>query len=137
MPRNSRETASYNAAIKAVTDAMQGSESEEVHALKGLWRVFDAGVGELGAELNDSLSNKAIFEGENIMCYVSAVRYESHWLQCILVPQLVSTKKHRNGKANPYPNRRKTLTQPTDAKYTNPTSVLPFSAFEAPSLMCS
>lgn len=70
--QNDRESASYAAAVKAVNDCIltnsggNNSENDEVVAttLKGLWRVFDAGVGELGAELNDSLANKAIFEGE-------------------------------------------------------------------------
>jgi hypothetical protein len=68
--RNDRESLSYAAAIKAVNDAMvnvngDNSNDNALTALRGLWRVFDAGVGELGAELNDSLSNKAIFEGED------------------------------------------------------------------------
>lgn len=68
--RNDRESLSYAAAIKAVNDAMvnvngDNSNDNALTALCGLWRVFDAGVGELGAELNDSLSNKAIFEGED------------------------------------------------------------------------
>jgi len=33
-----------------------------VTALRSLWKVFDAAVNELGNELNDLLSNKAIFE---------------------------------------------------------------------------
>jgi len=65
----STECHSYVAAIKAMNDVMNNNSHEHsdenvVNALRGLWRVFDASVGELGAELNDSLSNKAIFEGE-------------------------------------------------------------------------
>ena len=64
--RNDRESQSYAAAINAVNEATNNefSEDEAGKALHGLWRVFDAGIGELGAELNDSLSNKALFEGE-------------------------------------------------------------------------
>ena len=60
-----RETQSYVAAIKAVNDSTNGTGVDG--ALRGLWRVFDAGVGELGAQLNDSLSSKATFEGEIIV----------------------------------------------------------------------
>lgn len=52
------------AAIKAVNDSLNSNSRGSVTVLKGLWRVFDAAVSELGAELQDSLSNKAIFEGE-------------------------------------------------------------------------
>lgn len=64
--RNDRESQSYAAAINAVNNATDNefSNDDVGKALYGLWRVFDAGIGELGAELNDSLSNKALFEGE-------------------------------------------------------------------------
>lgn len=63
------EMASYTAAIKAVKDSMNSDGHRgSVTALRGLWKVFDAAVSELGTELNDSLSNKAIFEGEHVLC---------------------------------------------------------------------
>ena len=53
------------AAIKAVNESMQSSgQAGSVTVLRGLWKVFDAAMSELGMELNDSLSNKAIFEGK-------------------------------------------------------------------------
>jgi hypothetical protein len=61
---NERESRSYSAAIKAVNDAMS-TGGDDISVLRGLWRVFDAGIGELGSELNDSLSSKAIFEGKS------------------------------------------------------------------------
>jgi hypothetical protein len=66
---NDKESLSYAVAIKTVNDALSASgdpngNANSIVALRGLWRVFDAAIGELGAELNDSLSNKAIFEGE-------------------------------------------------------------------------
>ena len=63
------EIESYTAAIKAVKDSMNSDGHRgSVTALRGLWKVFDAAVSELGTELNDSLSNKAIFEGEHVLC---------------------------------------------------------------------
>eukprot|EP01082_Thalassiosira_pseudonana_P002990 g3330.t1 g3330 contig12:1855108-1860390(-) len=57
------ENAPYLAAIKAVNDSMSANSSKgSITALRGLWKVFDASVCELGGELNESLSNKAIFE---------------------------------------------------------------------------
>ena len=61
---SNREMASYKAAIKAVNDSMNTDGRGNVTALRGLWKVFDAAMSELGTELNDSLSNKAIFEGK-------------------------------------------------------------------------
>lgn len=61
---SNRDVASYKAAIKAVDDSMTADGRGSVTALRGIWKVFDAGISELGTELNDSLSNKAIFEGE-------------------------------------------------------------------------
>lgn len=61
---SSREVASYMAAIKAVSDSMNSDGRGSVTALRGLWKVFDAAMAELSTELNDSLSNKAIFEGK-------------------------------------------------------------------------
>jgi len=63
------EVATYMTAIKAVNESMMNSEHNNsrggsVTALRGLWKVFDAAMNELGSELNDSLSNKAIFEGK-------------------------------------------------------------------------
>ena len=64
------EVATYITAIKAVNESMMNSEHNSnnrggsVTALRGLWKVFDAAMNELGSELNDSLSNKAIFEGK-------------------------------------------------------------------------
>ena len=63
-PQQQREMASYAAAVKAVNDSMNSDGSGSVTVLRGLWKVFDAAVLELGSELNDSLSNKAIFEGK-------------------------------------------------------------------------
>eukprot|EP00578_Thalassiosira_sp_NH16_P006205 CAMPEP_0181119260 /NCGR_PEP_ID=MMETSP1071-20121207/23514_1 /TAXON_ID=35127 /ORGANISM="Thalassiosira sp., Strain NH16" /LENGTH=1254 /DNA_ID=CAMNT_0023203809 /DNA_START=174 /DNA_END=3935 /DNA_ORIENTATION=- len=60
--RSNRDMASYLAAIKAVNVSMTSDGHGGVTALRGLWKVFDAAVTELGVELNDSLSNKAIFE---------------------------------------------------------------------------
>jgi len=70
------EVATYMSAIKAVNESMMNSEHNNsrggsVTALRGLWRVFDAAMNELGSELNDSLSNKAIFEGKLLWLYVS------------------------------------------------------------------
>ena len=61
---SSREAQSYKAAIQSVNDSMKADGRGSVTALRGLWKVFDAAVSELGTELNDSLSNKAIFEGK-------------------------------------------------------------------------
>lgn len=126
-PRNDREIASYNAAIKAVSDGMYSDET--VAALKGLWRVFDAGVGELGAELNDSLSNKAIFEGEyKKMCALISLLVCAnlpHSLQIAyssFLYQPASIKKPPKGRANPFLSQRKMPMPPTDVKSTNPTS---------------
>ena len=63
------EVATYMTAIKAVNESMMNSEHNNsrggnITALRGLWKVFDAAMNELGSELNDSLSNKAIFEGK-------------------------------------------------------------------------
>ncbi|KAL9183672.1 hypothetical protein ACHAXT_004528 [Thalassiosira profunda] len=64
---SSREVGNYKAAIQQVEESMANSgRSGSVTALRGLWKVFDAAVSELGTELNDSLSNKAIFEA-NVM----------------------------------------------------------------------
>ena len=52
------------AAIKAVKESLNSDSRGGITVLKGLWKVFDAAVTELGTELQDSLSNKAIFEGE-------------------------------------------------------------------------
>jgi len=70
------EVATYMTAIKAVNESMMNSEHNNsrggsVTALRGLWKVFDAAMNELGSELNDSLSNKAIFEGKLLWLYVS------------------------------------------------------------------
>ncbi len=67
---SSREAASYMAAIKSVNESMQSSgHAGSVTVLRGLWKVFDASMSELGMELNDSLSNKAIFEGKRSVYY--------------------------------------------------------------------
>lgn len=58
------EVASHMAAIKAVKESLNSDSRGGITVLKGLWKVFDAAVTELGTELQDSLSNKAIFEGE-------------------------------------------------------------------------
>ena len=57
------EVASHMASIKAVKDSLNSDGRGSITVLRGLWKVFDAAVSELGAELQDSLSNKAIFEG--------------------------------------------------------------------------
>ena len=59
-----QQNASYLAAIKAVNESMNADGRGNVTAMRGLWRVFDAAMTELGTELGDSLSNKAIFEGK-------------------------------------------------------------------------
>jgi len=52
------------ASIKAVKNSLNSDSRGSITVLRGLWTVFDAAVSELGAELQDSLSNKAIFEGK-------------------------------------------------------------------------
>ena len=64
---NSQEVSSYLAAIKSVNeDVNNNARGNTVNStLSGLWKVFDAAVLELGSELCDSLSNKAVFEGKD------------------------------------------------------------------------
>lgn len=64
---NSKEVQSYLAAINSVNETVNAKAKQSTvdSTLSGLWKVFDAAVLELGSELCDSLSNKAIFEGEN------------------------------------------------------------------------
>ena len=64
---SSREAASYMTAIKAVNDSLYSDGGGNVTALRGLWKVFDSVVSELGTELTDSLVNKAVFEGEIVV----------------------------------------------------------------------
>lgn len=52
----------HRAAVNEVVESMNADGRGNVTALRGLWKVFDAAVNELGNELNDLLSNKAIFE---------------------------------------------------------------------------
>lgn len=59
-----REVATYWAAIKAVDDSINADGRGSITVLRGLWKVYDAAVSELGTELSDLLSNKAIFEGK-------------------------------------------------------------------------
>ena len=61
---SSREAASYLTAIKAVDDSLYSDGGGSVTVLRGLWKVFDSVVSELGTELTASLVNKAVFEGE-------------------------------------------------------------------------
>jgi hypothetical protein len=75
------------AAIKAVKDSLNTDSRGSITALRGLWKVFDEAVSELGAELHDSLSNKAIFEGEICvvtMCATDQV-YETNTLSLFIV----------------------------------------------------
>jgi hypothetical protein len=74
----SREAASYMAAIKAVDDSLYTDGRGSITVLRGLWKVFDSVVSELGTELTASLANKAVYEGE-IECAsfaLCAVHYE-------------------------------------------------------------
>ena len=65
------EMASYMSAVKAVNESINSDgQRGSVKSLRGLWKVFDAAVNELGTELNDSLSNKAIFEGKRYIMVV-------------------------------------------------------------------
>jgi len=61
---NSKEVQSYLAAINSVNETVNANAKRSTvdSTLSGLWKVFDAAVLELGSELCDSLSNKAIFE---------------------------------------------------------------------------
>ncbi len=60
----SREAQSYMMAIKAVDDSLYSDGSGSITVLRGLWKVFDSVVSELGTELTTSIANKAVFEGE-------------------------------------------------------------------------
>jgi len=64
---SSREAASYMTAIKAVDDSLYSDGGGSVTVLRGLWKVFDSVVSELGTELTASLANKAVFEGEIVV----------------------------------------------------------------------
>ena len=61
-PSNNRSDPVYRAAVNEVVESMNVDGRGNVTALRSLWKVFDAAVNELGNELNDLLSNKAIFE---------------------------------------------------------------------------
>ncbi|EED93719.1 predicted protein [Thalassiosira pseudonana CCMP1335] len=84
------ENAPYLAAIKAVNDSMSANSSKgSITALRGLWKVFDASVCELGGELNESLSNKAIFEGELLIrvyhvLFCLRIIFPTHAYICII-----------------------------------------------------
>lgn len=63
----SREGASYMAAIKAVDESMYSDGRGGTTVLRGLWKVFDSVVSELGTELTATLANKAIVEGKRVV----------------------------------------------------------------------
>lgn len=50
------------AAIKAVDESMYSDGRGGITVLRGLWKVFDSVVSELGTELTATLANKAIFD---------------------------------------------------------------------------
>ena len=61
-PSHNQADHGYRAAVNEVVESMGVDGRGNVTALRGLWKVFDAATNELGNELNDLLSNKAIFE---------------------------------------------------------------------------
>jgi hypothetical protein len=63
----SREGASYMAAIKAVDESMYSDGRGGTTVLRGLWKVFDSVVSELGTELTATLANKAIVDGKRVV----------------------------------------------------------------------
>lgn len=71
----SREAQSYMMAIKAVDDSLYSDGSGSITVLRGLWKVFDSVVSELGTELTSSIANKAVFEGEmvHVVCILFCV----------------------------------------------------------------
>jgi hypothetical protein len=69
----SREGASYMAAIKAVDESMYSDGRGGTTVLRGLWKVFDSVVSELGTELTATLANKAIVEGKRVVCVYPVV----------------------------------------------------------------
>lgn len=60
------------AAIKAVDESMYSDGRGGTTVLRGLWKVFDSVVSELGTELTATLANKAIVEGKRVvhLCFL-------------------------------------------------------------------